>query len=90
VNSGTEPRPYSVFSMGSSGEYASYGHTGVVVGVDVERETLVTIEAGCGNNAPNGPGPYAKVRTDRTFSSMRGVGAKYAYVEAFLSQELQQ
>jgi hypothetical protein len=91
VSFGSEPRPYSIFSFGtSSGAYAGYGHTGLVIGVDAESGQLVTVEAGCGNNAPNGPGPYAKIRTDRTVDSMKNIGAEFAYVEGFLTQEIGQ
>lgn len=44
TDGGTEPRPYAVFSRGGG----SWGHTGVVLGIDIERNKIVIGEASCG------------------------------------------
>lgn len=44
---GTEPRPYSIFSKHAGGQWSSYGHTGIVLGVDKENDKIIIGEAGC-------------------------------------------
>lgn len=48
IKSGHSPRPYSIFSTYESG--STFGHTGVVLGVDTQKGKVIIGEAGCGDN----------------------------------------
>ena len=76
---GTQPQPYSVFSQTSG---SPEGHTGVVMGVDEERQIMVTIEAAC--NMSGGISTGAAVR-ERTFSHMASRNTEYAYLMPFVN-----
>ncbi|MBR3263629.1 hypothetical protein IKF94_00070 [Candidatus Saccharibacteria bacterium] len=47
-----EPRPYAVFSRqsDSTGGTSKWGHTGIVLGVDEEKDKIIIGESGCGAN----------------------------------------
>ena len=66
---GYEPRPYAVFSKS--------GHTGVVLGVDLERGKVVIGEASCGR------GVSGIVAREVSLESMRS-GHTYAYTDGRL------
>lgn len=45
LQGGTQPKPYAVFSAPST---TVWGHTGIILGVDTEKDVVVVGEAGCG------------------------------------------
>ena len=79
---GTQPQPYSVFSMGVSGEF---GHTGVVMGVDEERQTVITIEAACATNGGVSTGATVREYTFAQMAARYGGDVQYAYLLPFTS-----
>jgi hypothetical protein len=77
AGSGTEPHPYAIFSTSSTGIWAAYGHTGVVLGIDDSNNTIIIGEAGCGStNSWTGAHAYPLSR----FRS----GYNYIYTEGHL------
>jgi hypothetical protein len=74
---GNQPQPYAVFSNGMSREH---GHTGVILGVDEARQTMVVAEAGC---AVGGAGYDARVR-EYSFDGL-GSDVIYAYLMPFVN-----
>jgi hypothetical protein len=82
VNTGSEPQPYSIFSFGDPSNTNSAGHTGLVVGVDVANDKIITIEAGC-------PGTWARAK-EYTFQGLQtyinnsyGGRSTYAYLAPY-------
>jgi hypothetical protein len=52
IQNGHSPRPYAIFSTPSGSQMCGNvkcGHTGVILGVDTEKEVVIVGEAGCGN-----------------------------------------
>lgn len=74
TNGGHTPRAYAVFSR----QGGKYGHTGVILGVDVERGKVVIGEAGCGETIDF---TNAKEKDLSTFSSSNYV---YAYTDGLV------
>lgn len=75
VQSGTEPRPYAIFSTPSTSEY---GHTGIILGVDTAKQTVIVGEAGCGFGMD---WITAREKPLAEFQS----GYTYAYTEGYLT-----
>ncbi len=72
---GTTPRAYAIFSGPGSG---SEGHTGVVLGIDIENNVVITGEAGC--NDPNYTGVHR-----RDLDTMSNGRYTFAYSDQFLN-----
>jgi len=50
LETGNSPRPYAIFSTPSGSQYCGAvlcGHTGVILGVDIERKKVIVGEASC-------------------------------------------
>jgi hypothetical protein len=88
---GSQPQPYSVFS----GKNTSFGHTGVVVGVDETANggggMVITIEAGClaSTSTNGGAGVFGSLAHvgSYTFAQMaaRYADMEYAYLMPFMN-----
>lgn len=75
---GTEPRPYAIFS---NGEWSSAGHTGVIMGVDTDREMVVVAEASCSESSSS---LYYEPNVSE-YSFKRIKGWEYAYTDKILN-----
>ena len=71
---GTEPRPYAIFS---NREWSPAGHTGVIMGVDKEKEKVVVAEASCSY-------AYEPRVKEYSFSDIKGW--EYAYTDDLLKE----
>jgi hypothetical protein len=86
ITTGSEPQPYAVFSQTGSG---TFGHTGIVMGVDVERQMMTVIEAGCrptpiplGDALSSG---YMARAVEYSFARMRERNTVYTYITPFVN-----
>lgn len=83
---GKTPVVYSVFSHGPySGSADGWAnHTGVVLGIDVERDLIITGEASCSNGYINGVWPGVKTYSlSKWTNNPSKYGPTYAYKEGF-------
>lgn len=83
ANGGHTPRPYAVFSESSTcwkwpGRYCNSGHTGVVLGIDTERNKIIIGEAGCGQ-----PLSWADAR-EYNLNDFINPRVTYAYTDGIL------
>ena len=83
---GKTPVVYSVFShgpyTGSADGWAN--HTGVVLGIDVEHDLIITGEASCSNGYVNGVWPGVKTYSlSKWTNNPSKYGPTYAYKEGF-------
>ena len=84
IATGSEPQPYAIFSQTGSG---SFGHTGIVMGVDIERQMVIVIEAGCRPTAPGNAlssGYMARV-AEYSFAHMQARNTVYTYIAPFVN-----
>jgi len=92
IEVGSIPRPYSVFSRYNfGGQYQSAGHTGVVVGVDIENDKMIIVEASCSSSRKGAVATeYTMSRELGRYENLAGgAGAyKFAYTEPFLNDNL--
>jgi len=78
VQSGHSPRPYAIFSL-TSGEY---GHTGVILAVDTDRQIVIAGEASCGDS-----NDWTDAR-EYPLSKFDSDAYTYAYTDGFLKEGL--
>ena len=80
LDTGTEPRPYAIFSHAGP---SSAGHTGVILGVDEKKKKVVIGEASCsfGRNAMY----YAPHAVEKSFSEISTWN--YAYTDKVIKTE---
>ena len=85
IANGTLPRPYAIFSVASGVTQCGNvkcGHTGVILGVDIERGKVIVGEANCSGPLSN---DGAREYSLETFSS----GAyTYVYSDGLLKEGL--
>ncbi len=73
---GDEPKPYAIFSQPGSSTN-QYGHTGVILGVDLINNKVIVGEASCSSTAKGGS---IKIETLDSMKNHWGQGTpKYAY-----------
>ena len=85
-NGGKIPRVYSIFShgpySGSSDGWAN--HTGVVLGIDTEKDLIITGEASCSNGYIDGVWPGVKTYSlSKWTNNPSRYGPTFAYKEGF-------
>lgn len=74
TNGGTTPRAYAIFSTTAQ---SGQNHTGVVLGIDIGKGTVITGEAGCGNY--NFTGVY-----EHTITEMSNGNYIFAYTDSII------
>lgn len=80
TDGGSAPRIYSVFSRQSGGD--GHGHTGIVLGIDEENDTMIVGEAGCGQLLS-----YAGAHSKKLSEWKSSTNYSYAYTDDFLKMD---
>lgn len=78
---GTEPRPYAIFS---TSQWGSAGHTGVVLGVNTATQKIIVGEAACSQSA--GHLQYEPRAWEYTFDYVQKNGWTFAYTDSILKE----
>lgn len=78
---GTEPRPYAIFS---TSQWGSAGHTGVVLGVNTATQKIIVGEAACSQSA--GHLQYEPRAWEYTFDYIQKNGWTFAYTDSILKE----
>lgn len=81
ISSGTEPRPYAVFSRPSPNGSA-YGHTGVILGVDTVSGKVIVGEAVCDESMDS------VTANEYTLAEMSNGKYTYVYTDGLLKEGL--
>lgn len=66
---GTSPRVYAIFSDSGLHTSSSYGHTGVVLGINTEANEVIVGEAGCGSGEAGVRATNTKYKLDEMINS---------------------
>lgn len=88
IELGSVPKPYAVFSTGDGQTYCDKekrvlcGHTGIILGVDIENEKVIVGEASCSSKRKGG------VAAEYSLSKFSDGSYRYAYIESFLKSPL--